>query len=125
MKADRHRSYRMKLVFAVLGFLRSLSNGSRSTSTRKTTRSPIYSKLSPPASPVLSQPLSAYVGTYNKQRYGAVEITEERHALWMPLYTGGFRVGVTCCWSREDDLRSGQAQAVSIVCSKVSCSLRH
>ncbi len=42
-----------------------------------------YSKLTPPASPTPSGPLSAYVGTYRNNYYGDVEITQERGSLWM------------------------------------------
>lgn len=42
-----------------------------------------YSKLKPPSSPVPSKALSAYVGTYRNDYYGAIEISEHQGSLWM------------------------------------------
>jgi hypothetical protein len=48
-----------------------------------------YSKLTPPASPAPSGPLSAYVGTYRNDYYGNIEISEERGSLWLRLPANG------------------------------------
>ncbi|MGI9074684.1 MAG: serine hydrolase [Bryobacteraceae bacterium] len=50
---------------------------------------PNYAKLTPPASPTPSKPLSAYVGTYCNDYYGKVEISEHRGLLWMRLPAKG------------------------------------
>lgn len=48
-----------------------------------------YAKLTPPASPTPSKPLSAYAGTYRNDYYGRVEISEHRGLLWMRLPARG------------------------------------
>ncbi len=48
-----------------------------------------YSKLTPPASPAPSGPLSAYVGTYRNDYYGNIEISEDRGSLWLRLPANG------------------------------------
>ena len=48
-----------------------------------------YSRLSPPASPVPSKPLSSYVGAYRNNYYGRIEISEHRGLLWMRLPRNG------------------------------------
>lgn len=42
-----------------------------------------YSKLTRPPSPTPSKPLSAYVGTYQNEYYGRIEINEQGGSLWM------------------------------------------
>lgn len=48
-----------------------------------------YSKLTPPASPAPSGPLSAYVGTYRNDYYGNIEVSEDRGSLWLRLPANG------------------------------------
>lgn len=48
-----------------------------------------YSKLTPPASPAPSGPLSAYLGTYRNDYYGNIEVSEDRGSLWLRLPANG------------------------------------
>ena len=50
---------------------------------------PDYSKLTAPASPAPSRPLSAYLGTYRNDYYGRIEITEQGKSIWMRLPANG------------------------------------
>jgi len=48
-----------------------------------------YSKLTPPASPAAAKPLSSYVGNYQNEYYGNIEISEDGGSLWMRLPADG------------------------------------
>jgi Domain of unknown function (DUF3471) len=50
---------------------------------------PDYSKMSPPSSPTAAKPLSSYVGIYQNDYYGSIEISEDGGSLWMRLPADG------------------------------------
>jgi CubicO group peptidase (beta-lactamase class C family) len=50
---------------------------------------PDYSKISPPSSPTAAKPLSSYVGIYQNDYYGSIEISEDGGSLWMRLPADG------------------------------------
>jgi CubicO group peptidase (beta-lactamase class C family) len=50
---------------------------------------PDYSKMTPSSSPTAAKPLSSYVGIYQNDYYGSIEISEDGGSLWMRLPADG------------------------------------